>query len=80
MTNNITSAAAMLAALEYADLNIEETCDRRIALHDGLYEISFRTMFMVYEVYVDALTADVPGFNAEPAMPNKTYSGLRMAA
>ena len=73
MNNNITSNYAMMLAIEYAGFNFEDTSDRHAAFSDGLYEISFRTMFMAYEAYV-------LGFNFEPVMPNEKHEGLRRAA
>ena len=61
MNNNITSNYAMMLAIEYAGFNFEDTSDRHIALSDGLYEISFRTAFMSYEVYIDAANGEVLG-------------------
>lgn len=80
MNNNITSNYAMMLAIEYAGFNFEDTSDRHIAFGDGLYEISFRTMFMAYEAYVDAQSGEVLGFNFEPVMPNEKHEGLRRAA
>lgn len=80
MKNMITSAAAMMAALEYAGLNIGETYDRHIVVRDGLFEISFRTLFMVYEIYVDAFSGELPGFNCEPALPASSYEPAGIAA
>lgn len=80
MNNNITSTYAMMLAIEYAGFNFEDTSDRHIAFSDGLYEISFRTMLMAYEAYVDAQSGEVLGFNYEPVMPNEKHEGLRRAA
>ena len=80
MNNNITSASAMMLAIAYAGFHFEDTSDRHAALNDGLYEISFRTMFMAYEAYVDAQSGEVLGFNFEPVMPNEKHEGFRRAA
>ena len=77
MNNNITSTYAMMLAIEYAGFNFEDTSDRHAAFSDGLFEISFRTLFMAY---VDAQSGEVLGFNFEPVMPNEKHEGLRRAA
>ena len=80
MNYNITSTRAMMLAIEYAGFNFEDTSDRHTALNDDLYEISFRTLFMAYEAYVDAQSGEVLGFNFEPVMPNEKHEGFRRAA
>lgn len=80
MNYNITSTRAMMLAIEYAGFNFEDTSDRHTSLNDGLYEISFRTLFMAYEAYVDAQSGEILGFNFEPVMPNEKHEGFRRAA
>ena len=60
MNYNITFAEAMTAAIEYA-AGTEKVFDRHMTAANGLYEISFRTAFMAYEVYVDAQSGEVLG-------------------
>lgn len=76
MTNTINSASAMRIAIEYANLCFEETSDRVITLNDGLYEISFRAMFLAYEAYVDAQNGEVLGFSFEPVMPEEKHDRI----
>lgn len=66
MNYNITSASAMRIAIEYTGSAFEGTSHRHAAFSDGLYEISFRTMFMAYEVYVDAQSGEVLGCDYMP--------------
>ena len=61
MNYNITSAEAMAAAIEYTASATEKVFDRHMTAANGLYEISFRTLFMAYEVYVDAQSGEVLG-------------------
>lgn len=66
MKYNITSAEAMAAAIEYTACGRESVLDRHTAAMNGLYEISFRTALMAYEVYVDAENGEVLGCDFAP--------------
>ena len=66
MKYNITSAEAMAAAIEYTASATEKVFDRHMTAANGLYEISFRTLFMAYEVYVDAANGEVLGCDFAP--------------
>lgn len=61
MNYNITSAEAMAAAIRHTASGAETVFDRQMTAADGLYEISFRTTFMSYEVYIDAANGEVLG-------------------
>ena len=66
MKYNITSAEAMAAAIEYTASATEKIFDRHMTAANGLYEISFRTLFMEYEVYIDAANGEVLGCDFAP--------------
>ena len=67
MNYNITSAEAMAAAIRHTASGAETVFDRQMTAADGLYEISFRTAFMSYEVYIDAANGEVLGCDFAPA-------------
>ena len=66
MNYNITSAEAMAAAIRHTASGAETVFDRQMTAANGLYEISFRTLFMAYEVYVDAANGEVLGCDFAP--------------
>ena len=66
MNYNITSAEAMAKAIEYTASDMEKVFHRHMTAADGLYEISFRTALMAYEVYVDAQSGEVLGCDFFP--------------
>lgn len=66
MNYNITSADAMAAAIEYTASGTETVFDGHMTAANGLYEISFRTALMAYEVYVDGTNGEVLGCDFTP--------------
>ena len=69
MKNTICSAAkARRIAMEYAGLTYEDSRCLRNSFEDGLYELVILTPFQKYEIYVDAQTDEVSGFNTEPRL------------
>ena len=69
MKNMICSPAeARRIAMEYAELTYDDSRCLRNVLEDGFYEIVILTPFQKYEIYVDAQTDEVSGFNTEPRL------------
>ena len=69
MKNTICSAAkARRIAMEYAGLTYEDSRCLRNSFEDGLYELVILTPFQKYEIYVDAQTDEVIGFNTQPRL------------
>lgn len=58
---NILESAAAEACLQRSDMIVDT-----LAREDGVYEISFHTAWMAYEVYVSADSGEVCGFSAQP--------------
>ena len=64
MKNMICSPAeARRIAMEYAGLTYDDSRCLRNVLEDGFYEIVILTPFQKVEIYVDAQTDEVSGFN-----------------
>ena len=69
MKNMICSPAeARRIAMAYAGLTYDDSRCLRNVLKDGFYEIVILTPFQKYEIYVDAQTDEVTGFNTEPRL------------
>ena len=69
MKNMICSPAeARRIAMEYAGLTYDDSRCLRNVFEDGFYEIVILTPFQKYEIYVDAQTDEVSGFNTEPRL------------
>ena len=69
MKNTLCSAAeARRIAMEYAGLTYSDSRCLRNVFEDGLYALVIMTPFQKYEIYVDAQTDEVVGFNTEPRL------------
>ena len=69
MKNTLCSAAeARRIAMEYAGLTYSDSRCLRNVFEDGLYALVILTPFQKYEIYVDAQTDEVSGFNTEPRL------------
>ena len=69
MKNMICSPAeARRIDMAYAGPPYDDSRCLRNVLEDGLYEIVILTPFQKYEIYVDAQTDEVSGFNTEPRL------------
>ena len=67
-TNCIPAGTALIAAVEEADITLEELCLLDIQYEDDnhLYSIAFRGDWMSYLCYIDAFTGEILGFLSEP--------------
>ena len=70
MMNYTTPAAnnALRIAMRYAKLNKETTVCTGLSCTDGLYEITLRTPYQIYEFYVDSDQGEVLGINTVPGL------------
>lgn len=71
MNKNISGNAAILAAVGYAQIAIEEAANVAVRRTDGLYEVTFETDWMRYDCFVDLFDGEVLGFGLEP-LPEPT--------
>ena len=63
---NITANSAVLAAVAYANLTLEEIGELAVRRTDGLYEICFASDWTLYDCFVDENDGEVLGFDCRP--------------
>ena len=71
---NITANTAVLAAVTYASLTMQEIGDLSVRRADGLYEVTFATDWTQYDCFVDEENGEVLGFDCRP-MPEHAMLG-----
>ena len=76
MNNNISYIDAVLAVLTEVNLNENEARGYDASLSGNQYRVTFRTDYLKYEAYVDAVTGEVLGLDFEPTIYVETAAAL----
>lgn len=78
--NAVSPAEAMKSAKQSVGVGEHEEMESSISCREGLYEIRLRTSFMSYELYIDAESGELLGFDSTPTEPARWYEAPQRAA